>query len=169
MPPGSSGVVVDVRIFNRHGVEKDERAIAIERSEIESVQEDKQVEEEILERNIKQRLVEFTIKEKLSKIFKKYKPGDIINKEELMSLSVRDYFKLKFENQTVNSKVFQIQNQFEDAHKDIQSRFEDKVLKIRQGDDLLPTVMSVVKVFVAVKEDLCLVTRWLEDMETKVL
>ena len=53
MPPGSSGIVVDVKVFNRHGIEKDERSIAIERSEIESVQEDKSVEEEILERNIK--------------------------------------------------------------------------------------------------------------------
>ena len=58
MPPGSSGVVVDVRVFNRHGIEKDERAIAIERYEIEAVQEDKQVEEEILARNIKLRLNE---------------------------------------------------------------------------------------------------------------
>ena len=154
MPPGSSGVIVDVRIFNRHGVEKDERAIAIERSEIESVQEDKQVEEEILERNIKQRLIEFIGKEKLSKSFKKYKPGDLLNKEELIQLSVRDCLKFKFENEGTNKKVEQIQNQFEDAHKDIQSRFEDKVLKIRQGDDLLPTVMSVVKVFVAVKRRL---------------
>ena len=154
MPPGSSGVVVDVRIFNRHGVEKDERATAIERSEIESVQEDKQVEEEILERNIKQRLIDIVTKERISKVFKKYKQGDIIEKDEMINLSLNDYFKLKFENDNVNNKVKQIQNQFEDAHKDIQSRFEDKVLKIRQGDDLLPTVMSVVKVFVAVKRRL---------------
>ena len=154
MPPGSSGVVVDVRIFNRHGVEKDERATAIERSEIESVQEDKQVEEEILERNIKQRLADIVTKEKVSKPFKKFKQGDIIDKDEMLNLSLSDYFKLKFENQNVNNKIQQIQNQFEEAHKDIQSRFEDKVLKIRQGDDLLPTVMSVVKVFVAVKRRL---------------
>ena len=154
MPPGSSGVVVDVRIFNRHGVEKDERATAIERSEIESIQEDKQVEEEILERNIKQRLADIVTKEKVSKPFKKFKQGDIIDKDEMFNLSLSDYFKLKFENQNVNNKIQQIQNQFEEAHKDIQSRFEDKVLKIRQGDDLLPTVMSVVKVFVAVKRRL---------------
>ena len=53
LPPGSSGVVVDVRVFNRHGIEKDERAIAIERYEIEAVQEDKQVEEEILVKKYK--------------------------------------------------------------------------------------------------------------------
>ena len=154
MPPGSSGVVVDVRIFNRHGVEKDERAIAIERSEIESVQEDKQVEEEILDRNIKQRLIDTTSKEKLSKSFKKYKPGDVIDNSELSSLPTNDCLKLKFENENTNNKVRQIQNQFEQALEDIKSRFEDKVLKIKQGDDLLPTVMSVVKVFVAVKRRL---------------
>jgi len=154
MPPGSSGVVVDVRIFNRHGVEKDERAIAIERSEVESVQEDKQVEEEILERNIKQRFLEIAAKEKISKSFKKYKAGDLLDSKELSNVKVTECFRLKFENENTNSKVKQIQNQFEQAHQDIQSRFEDKVLKIKQGDDLLPTVMSVVKVFVAVKRRL---------------
>ena len=108
MPPGSSGVVVDVRIFNRHGVEKDERAIAIERSEIESVQEDKQVEEEILDRNIKQRLIDTTSKEKLSKSFKKYKPGDVIDNSELSSLPTNDCLKLKFENENTNLSLIHI-------------------------------------------------------------
>ena len=61
MPPGSNGIVVDVRVFNRHGVEKDERSTAIERSEIESVQEDRSVEQEILDRNIKLRAVEMIL------------------------------------------------------------------------------------------------------------
>ena len=55
MSRGASGTVVDVRVFNRHGIEKDERSITIERAEIEQVQQDKLVEEEILERSIKQR------------------------------------------------------------------------------------------------------------------
>ena len=76
LPPGSSGVVVDVRVFNRHGIEKDERAIAIERYEIEAVQEDKQVEEEILVRNIKLRLNEILKKEPIEKSFKSLKTGD---------------------------------------------------------------------------------------------
>jgi len=136
------------------GVEKDERAIAIERSEIESVQEDKQVEEEILERNIKQRLIELVAKEKLSKNFKKNKIGEPIDKEALSNTGIQECWKIKFENENINNKVLQLQNQFEKANQDIQTRFEDKVLKIRKGDDLLPTVMSVVKVFVAVKRRL---------------
>ncbi len=154
LPPGSGGVVVDVRVFNRHGVEKDERTIAIERSEIESVQEDKQVEEEILERNIKLRLSEILRKEEISKAYKQLKAGATLDKDSLNSLNINEYWKLEFTKEAINDKVLQLKNQFETAKKDIQLRFEDKVLKIKQGDDLLPTVMKVVKVFVAVKRRL---------------
>ena len=68
MPPGSSGTVIDVRVFNRHGIEKDERSIAIERAEIESIEEDKVVEEEILERNIKARANEILSNKKYNRI-----------------------------------------------------------------------------------------------------
>ena len=154
LPPGSSGVVVDVRVFNRHGIEKDERAIAIERYEIEAVQEDKQVEEEILVRNIKLRLNEILKKEPIEKSYKTLKPGEILSNDLLENLEIKEYWKLKFKNNLINGKVFQLKEQFDKAQEDIKLRFEDKVLKIRQGDDLLPTVMKVVKVFVAVKRRL---------------
>ena len=154
LPPGSGGVVVDVRVFNRHGVEKDERTIAIERSEIESVQEDKQVEEEILERNIKLRLNDILKKQELTKPYKSLKVGEMLDKDILDNLNIREYWKLELKNKDTNNKVSQLKEQFNSAQKDIQLRFEDKVLKIKQGDDLLPTVMKVVKVFVAVKRRL---------------
>ena len=72
MPSGSGGIVVDVRVFNRHGIEKDERSITIERAEIESVQQDKNVEEEILERSIKQRASSILTNTKLIKKIKNY-------------------------------------------------------------------------------------------------
>ncbi len=154
LPPGSGGVVVDVRVFNRHGVEKDERTIAIERSEIESVQEDKQVEEEILERNIKLRLNDILKKQELMKPYKNLKAGEELNKEVLDALNIKEYWKLELKNKDTDNKVLQLKEQYNSAQKDIQLRFEDKVLKIKQGDDLLPTVMKVVKVFVAVKRRL---------------
>ncbi len=154
LPPGSAGVVVDVRVFNRHGVEKDERTIAIERAGVESVQEDKQVEEEILQRNIKLRLIELLTKEEVSKGYKNLKAGTALDKESMDAMAIQDYWKLQFKNENINNKVLQLKDQFDSAHKDIQLRFEDKVLKIKQGDDLLPTVMKVVKVFVAVKRRL---------------
>ena len=118
------------------------------------MQEDKQVEEEILARNIKLRLNEILKKEPLEKNYKDLKPGDTLNNDMLENLNIKEYWKLKFKNNNINNKVSQLKEQFDKAQEDIKLRFEDKVLKIKQGDDLLPTVMKVVKVFVAVKRRL---------------
>jgi len=90
MPPGSNGIVVDVRVFNRHGIEKDERSTAIERAEIESVQEDKSVEEEILERNIKLRAIEMIKNKKLSNDFKQLKANDFNSMDDFIFHSPED-------------------------------------------------------------------------------
>ena len=141
MPPGSNGIVVDVRVFNRHGIEKDERSRAIERSEIESVQEDKVVEEEILERNIKTRIKEVINSKKLKK-------------SDNEDLKLNDYWKMNFEDKDINENIKIIKNQYNEVKEDIKNRFEDKVSKIQQGDELLPNVLKMVKVFVAVKRSL---------------
>jgi len=154
VPPGSNGIVVDVRVFNRHGIEKDERSTAIERSEIESVQEDKSVEEEILERNIKTRLYEMIKDKKLSKNFKKFKAQNVLTYDELKDLSLNDIWKLEFSDNKVNNDIKILKDQYSNVKMDIKARFEDKVEKIQQGDDLLPNVLKMVKVFVAVKRSL---------------
>ncbi len=154
MPSGSGGIVVDVRVFNRHGIDKDERSITIERAEIESVQEDKKVEEEILERSIKQRLSSILNGTKINKKIKDVDVGTTLTDEIINSLPVSDLFKISVEDQTKLSSLSQIKDQYSSAKQDIQDRFEDKVLKIRQGDDLLPSVMKMVKVFVAIKRRL---------------
>ena len=154
MPSGSGGIVVDVRVFNRHGIDKDERSITIERAEIESVQEDKKVEEEILERSIKQRLSSILNGTKINKKIKDFDNNTIISDEIIKNIPVSELFKISVEDQTKLSSLFQIKEQYNSAKQDIQERFEDKVLKIRQGDDLLPSVMKMVKVFVAIKRRL---------------
>ena len=154
LPSGSTGVVIDVRVFNRHGIEKDERSIAIERAEIELVQEDKKVEEEILNRNIKLRAIDLLNGQSINKQFKNLKPGTTLNINDFESLSLKDLWKISFSNGQLNNDIEKLKNQFENASEDIRLRFEDKVTKIQQGDDLLPTVMKVVKVFVAVKRRL---------------
>jgi DNA-directed RNA polymerase subunit beta len=154
LPSGSTGVVIDVRVFNRHGIEKDERSIAIERAEIEVVQEDKKVEEEILNRNIKLRAADLLISQSINKQFKELKPGTTLNKNDLETLTLQDLFKISLQKQELNDDLEKLKNQFDNASEDIRLRFEDKVTKIQQGDDLLPTVMKVVKVFVAVKRRL---------------
>ena len=147
MPPGSNGIVVDVRVFNRHGIEKDERSTAIERSEIESVQEDKSVEEEILNRSIKIRIQEM-IKNKKSQNNSKI---DLNNLDES---SLNEIWKLKFEEEKTNNDLKILKDQYTKVKNDIKERFEDKVEKIQQGDNLLPNVLKMVKVFVAVKRSL---------------
>ncbi len=154
LPSGSAGVVIDVRVFNRHGIDKDERSIAIERSEIESVQEDKKVEEEILNRNIKSRALDLLKNQTVSKGVKDIKNNTVIKDEILSELHLKDIWKISFTDEKINKDLQKLRDQYENAAKDIELRFEDKVMKIQQGDDLLPTVMKVVKVFVAVKRRL---------------
>ena len=154
LPSGSTGVVIDVRVFNRHGIEKDERSIAIERAEIESVQEDKKVEEEILNRNIKLRAIDLLNGQSINKQFKELKPETTLNKNDLENLNLKDFWKISLQKKEINDNLEKLKNQYENAAEDIKIRFEDKVTKIQQGDDLLPTVMKVVKVFVAVKRRL---------------
>jgi DNA-directed RNA polymerase subunit beta len=154
LPSGRAGVVIDVRVFNRHGIEKDERSIAIERAEIEAVQEDKKVEEEILNRNIKLRAIDLLNNQSINKQYKELKPETTLNKNDFENLTLKDLWKLSFQKQELNSDLEKLKKQFDNASEDIKLRFEDKVSKIQQGDDLLPTVMKVVKVFVAVKRRL---------------
>ena len=154
VPPGSNGIVVDVRVFNRHGIEKDERSTAIERAEIESVQEDKVVEEEILQRNIKIRAQEIINNKELNKDLKKIKSGTKITSANLELLDLNDYWKMSFKDDNTNKNLKMINQQYLKVKHDIKARFEDKVEKIQQGDDLLPNVLKMVKVFVAVKRSL---------------
>ena len=154
MPSGSGGIVVDVRVFNRHGIEKDERSITIERAEIEVVQQDKIVEEEILERSIKQRASQIFKGLKLNKKIKDLNSGDTLNTEKINNLNISDLFKITVDDVKKEKTLVQLKDQFNNAKNDIIERFEDKVLKIRQGDDLLPSVMKMVKVFVAIKRRL---------------
>ena len=154
LPSGSAGVVIDVRVFNRHGIEKDERSIAIERSEIELVQEDRKVEEEILNRNIKSRAIDLLKNQSINKNYKELKAGLTLNDNDLNNLGLKDLWKISFKDEKINENILKLKNQYENALEDINLRFDDKVNKIQQGDDLLPTVMKVVKVFVAVKRRL---------------
>ena len=154
MPPGSSGIVVDVRVFNRHGIDKDERSTAIERSEIESVQEDKSVEEDILERNIKLRAVEMIKNKKLINDIKKIKANTAMTQEDLIEINLNDIWKMQFSDPKTNEDLKTLKDSYTNVTQDVKDRFEDKVTKIQQGDDLLPNVLKMVKVFVAVKRSL---------------
>ncbi len=154
MSRGSSGTVVDVKVFNRHGIEKDERSITIERAEIEEVQQDKIVEEEILERSIKQRALQILSGASLAKKIRDIEAGSKLDFDTINKLSINDVFKITVGNVKDEATLNQLKEQYNEAMHDITERFEDKVLKIRSGDDLLPSVMKMVKVFVAIRRRL---------------
>ncbi len=154
MPSGTGGTVVEVRVFNRHGIEKDERALSIEKAEIESVLNDKQAEETILEMNIKSRAMEILEGTSLGADFKKIEKGTKLTKEILAELSLSDTLKISTDSEKSLSDLSILKEQYSKAKKDIQIRFDDKVDKIERGDELLPGVMKMVKVFVAMKRKL---------------
>jgi len=154
LPLGSEGVVVDVKVFNRHGIEKDERSIAIEKNEIEMIQEDKVVEEEILERNTIQRATQIIKHSALKEQFENFKPDEKIEEKKIEQMNLSDLFKLSLKDNSKNESLLTLIEQYKKVKMDIKERFEDKVEKIRQGDELLPSVMKMVKVFVAVKRRL---------------
>ncbi len=154
MPSGSGGIIVDVRVFNRHGIEKDERSITIERAEIDLVQQDKLVEEEILERSIKQRAAQILSGIQISKKIKNLNQGDTIDQNNINEVPISEIFKINVKDTSKSEILVKLREQYDNASQDIKDRFEDKVLKIRQGDDLLPSVMKMVKVFVAIKRRL---------------
>jgi DNA-directed RNA polymerase subunit beta len=118
------------------------------------VQQDKIVEEEILERSIKQRAAQILSGETLSKKIKDVEAGSKLDFETINKITINDLFKLTISNSKNENAFLQLKDQYNKAKQDITERFEDKVLKIRSGDDLLPSVMKMVKVFVAIKRRL---------------
>ena len=112
------------------------------------------MKEEILNRNIKLRVADLLNNQVINKQYKELKPETTLNKNDFDNITLKDLWKLSFQKQEINQNLEKLKIQFDEASEDIKLRFEDKVTKIQAGDDLLPTVMKVVKVFVAVKRRL---------------
>ncbi len=154
LPPGDFGTIVEVRVFNRHGVEKDERALQIEREEIARLGRDRDDELAILERNIYARLKDMILGKVAVKGPKGVKPKSEITEELLGDLSRGQWWQLAVGDDAEAQAIEQLNAQYEAQKRALDARFEDKVEKVRRGDDLPPGVMKMVKVFVAVKRKL---------------
>ncbi|PZN14481.1 MAG: DNA-directed RNA polymerase subunit beta [Proteobacteria bacterium] len=151
LPPGVSGTVVEVRVFNRHGVEKDERAMAIEREEIERLAKDRDDELQILDRNVYGRLKSVLLGKEVAKGPKGARKGTAITEEVLAEIPRSQWWEIGLKDEKAQAEVEAIQKQYEEAKKNLERRFVDKVDKLQRGDELPPGVMKMVKVFVAVK------------------
>ncbi len=152
--PGDYGTVVEVRVFNRHGVEKDERALQIEREEIEQLARDRDDELAILDRNIYARLKSMVLGKVAVKGPKGVKANSEITEELLESLTRGQWWQLALADEDDAKIVEALHDQYEVQKRALDARFEDKVEKVRRGDDLPPGVMKMVKVFIAVKRKL---------------
>ncbi|HEY7821669.1 MAG TPA: DNA-directed RNA polymerase subunit beta, partial [Acidimicrobiia bacterium] len=152
--PGDFGTVVEVRVFNRHGVEKDERALQIEREEVERLARDRDDELAILDRNIYARLKDMIMGKVAVKGPKGVRPNVVIDEDLLGQLSRGQWWQLALENEADAQIMEALNAQYEVQKRTLDARFEDKVEKVRRGDDLPPGVMKMVKVFIAVKRKL---------------
>ena len=154
LPPGVSGTVVEVRVFNRHGIDKDERAIAIEREEIERLKQDADDERAILNRATFSSLKDLLIGQTTSAVPKGLKKGDEVTEQMLVDLDRADWWKLAVVDDRAQTALEAIKAQYDDAIKRINAKYEDRVEKLQRGDELAPGVLKMVKVFVAVKRKL---------------
>ena len=154
VPPGVQGTVVEVRVFNRRGVEKDERAIAIERAEIERLAKDRDDEKAILERNIYNRLREVLDGQVATTGPRGLKVGAPLAAETLDGLQRRLLWEIGIDDADRMNEIQGLKRQLDDGYKLLQDRFENKVEKLQRGDELPPGVLKMVKVFVAVKRKL---------------
>ncbi len=151
VPPGVTGTIVEVRVFNRHGVEKDERAMAIEREEIERLAKDRDDEQAILDRNVYGRLLGMLIGKTGVGGPKGFKKDTVLDQEKLEEFPRSQWWQFALESEQDMGEIEALRKQYDESRKRLEQRFIDKVEKLQRGDELPPGVMKMVKIFVAVK------------------
>jgi DNA-directed RNA polymerase subunit beta len=154
VPPGVTGMVVDVRVFSRRGVDKDERALAIERAEIERLAKDRDDERAILERSFYGRLKDLLVNQTAVAGPKGMDTDIRITEKVLSDFTPGQWRQITVKNDKRQADIEALNKQYDEAIGELTKRFEDKVDKLQRGDELPPGVMKMAKVFVAVKRKL---------------
>jgi len=151
VPPGMDGTVIDVRVFTRDGVEKDLRALSIEKSELESVRKDLDDTLRILEEDIYERVERMLTNKVAQGGPNKLKSGSKITKAYLDEVPREQWFEIRLKNDDANEQLQKAFERLNSQREEFDRRFEEKKLKITAGDDLAPGVLKMVKVYLAVK------------------
>src|SRR6056297_1539527 len=151
VPPGMDGTVIDVRVFTRDGVEKDSRALSIERQEIERVRKDLDDTLRILEDDIYQRVEKLLVGKKAAGGPNKLKADSTITKGYLADLPRAKWFEIRLKSEDAASQLERMKERLGQQREEFDTRLEEKKVKITQGDDLAPGVLKMVKVYLAVK------------------
>ena len=154
VPPGVGGTVVEVRVFSRRGIEKDERARQIDQHEIERLSKDRDDERGILTRSYNARLRELLIGQTVSKGIESARAGLEIDEGVLERLSTGEWRRLIVGDDAVMGEIERLTLRFDESVKELTARFDNKIEKLERGDELPPGVMKMVKVFIAVKRKL---------------
>ena len=154
VPPGVTGTVVEVRVFSRRGVDKDERALAIEKAEIERLAKDRDDEKAILERSFYGRLKDLLLNHTGVKGPKGFKDGTKISETVLSEYTPGQWRQIVVKDDGRQGDIEALIKQFDESVKALEARFDDKVEKLQRGDELAPGVMKMVKVFIATKRKL---------------
>jgi DNA-directed RNA polymerase subunit beta len=149
VPPGMDGTVIDVRVFTRDGVDKDSRALSIEKSEIEKVRKDLGDQQRILEDDLFSR-----VRDMLVGKIAAGGPNRLKGKIEVAYLDEvarESWFEIRLEDDDSNSQLEQASERLKLQRKALEKRLDEKKAKITAGDDLAPGVLKMVKVYLAVK------------------
>ncbi|MEC9375377.1 MAG: DNA-directed RNA polymerase subunit beta [Pseudomonadota bacterium] len=151
VPPGMDGTVIDVRVFTRDGIDKDNRALAIEDAELESVRKDLDDQQRILEKDIFQRVERLLLGKVADGGPQKLSKGSKVTKAYLDELDNSQWFEIRLRNDAANSELEGAAKRLKLQSEEFTQRFEEKKNKITAGDDLAPGVLKMVKVYLAVK------------------
>ena len=154
LPPGVSGTIVEVRVFSRRGIDKDERSMAIEREEIERFAKDRDDERAIIERHIYDELKTMMLGKMAASGPKGFKANAKITEDALSALSHGQWWQIGLKDKKTMADVERIKGHLDEALGRLEARFQDKVEKLQRGAELQPGVLKMVKVFIAVKRKL---------------
>ena len=153
LPPGVAGTVVDVRVFSRRGLEKDDRAKEIDREEIAALSKDMAAEQRIIELDVQARIRDLLVGRTVRGA-PGLKAGNTVTAEYLDKIGVRKWDAIVLEDDDITHRVEAIREQVEQLSVRLKKRFDNKVDKLERGDDLPPGGLKMVKVYVAVKRKL---------------
>jgi DNA-directed RNA polymerase subunit beta len=158
VPPGIEGIVVDVKVFSRRGVEKDERAKSIEDEDILRLRRDFQDEARIIKEEGSKRLRRILLGKKVTENVKDSETGrtliakgKIITQKHLDKLADKDLLNIVIANKEEQGKLEDTEGSIDDQIHFLETIFDERVGKLRRGDELPPGVLKLVKVYVAVK------------------
>jgi len=150
VPSSVKGTVIDVQVFTRDGLEKDQRAMEIEEMQLAQVRKDINDEYRIVEEATYERLQQALVGKVVSG-GPKLKKGQKVTADYLNNLPREDWFKLRMSNEAMNQQLERAEAQLAERRVELDERFEDKKRKLTQGDDLAPGVLKIVKVYLAIK------------------